>query len=180
MSPTRSAKSPKQATATTPQAVKRAPTPRAKKRLETADSPATQPLSNPKSKTSRAAKLPPKAPAIAPSDVVKKGSSPAKRSQSKSAPIPAAEVPEAMVKVARPTAKRKRTSQPSKPQVQETPAAVDTSDVPMVTSPASVARAPIPEPELWEKDSPVMRRISLLRTRNAQLSEQVHRLKKPA
>ena len=49
----------------------------------------------------------------------------------------------------------------------------------MVTSPASVARVPIPEPELWEQDSPVMRRISLLRTRNAQLSEQVHRLKKP-
>ena len=84
-----------------------------------------------------------------------------------------------MVKVARPTAKRKRTSKPSKPQVQETPVAVDTSDVPMVTSPASVARVPIPEPELWEQDSPVMRRISLLRTRNAQLSEQVHRLKKP-
>jgi hypothetical protein len=33
---------------------------------------------------------------------------------------------------------------------------------------------------LWESDSPVMRRISLLRSRNAQLSEQVQRLKKPA
>lgn len=63
---------------------------------------------------------------------------------------------------------------------QEAPVAVDSSSKPTVTVPSPVPRAPVPEHELWESDSPVMRRISLLRTRNAQLSEQVQRLKKPA
>lgn len=88
-------------------------------------------------------------------------------------------IPAAIAKVVASPAKKKRVKAPSAVQVQETPAAADASQEPMATNLASVARAPIPEPELWEKDSPVMRRISVLRTRNAQLSEQVHRLKKP-
>ena len=75
-------------------------------------------------------------------------------------------------------AKKPRTK--AKPKVQEKPAPVDSSPKPTVTAPEPVTRAPAPEHELWEADSPVMRRISLLRTRNAQLSEQVQRLKKPA
>lgn len=68
----------------------------------------------------------------------------------------------------------------ARPKVQETPTPVDSSSKPTVTAPEPVTRAVLPEHELWEDDSPVMRRISLLRTRNAQLSEQVQRLKKPA
>lgn len=72
----------------------------------------------------------------------------------------------------------------SKPATQDSPAPVDSIPKPTVTAPAPATapapRAPVPEHELWETDSAVMRRISLLRTRNAQLSEQVQRLKKPA
>lgn len=75
-------------------------------------------------------------------------------------------------------AKKVRSKAP--PKVQEKADAVDPSPKPTVTAPPSVARVVLPEHELWETDSPVMRRISLLRTRNAQLSEQVQRLKKPA
>jgi hypothetical protein len=64
--------------------------------------------------------------------------------------------------------------------VQEKPPAADSSSKPTVTVPTPVVRAAPPEHELWESDSPVMQRISLLRARNAQLSEQVQRLKKPA
>jgi hypothetical protein len=64
--------------------------------------------------------------------------------------------------------------------VQEKPTAADSSSKPTVTVPTPVVRAAPPEHELWESDSPVMQRISLLRARNAQLSEQVQRLKKPA
>ena len=82
--------------------------------------------------------------------------------------------------VAVPPSIAKKPSSPAKPQVQEKPSPVDTSSKPTVTVPPPVARAPAPDHELWESDSPVMRRISLLRSRNAQLSEQVQRLKKPA
>lgn len=88
------------------------------------------------------------------------------------APLPAAVVVPASI------AKKSRTK--VKANVQEKPAAVDSSPMPTVTAPAPVSRAPVPEEELWETDSPVMRRISILRSRNAQLSEQIHRLKKPA
>lgn len=77
-------------------------------------------------------------------------------------------------------AKKPRAKAKALPQVQEKPTPVDSSPKPTVTAPPPVTRAPVPEHELWEADSPVMRRISLLRTRNAQLSEQVQRLKKPA
>jgi hypothetical protein len=76
-------------------------------------------------------------------------------------------------------AKKKRVPSPPTPLIQESPVAADASTEPIVAAPSVVVRAPIPEPELWEKDSPVMRRISQLRTRNAQLSAQVLRLKKP-
>lgn len=67
-----------------------------------------------------------------------------------------------------------------KPAVQDSPARVDSSSKPTATVPLSVPRAPVPEHELWEQDSPVMRRISTLRARNAQLSEQIQRIKTPA
>jgi long-chain acyl-CoA synthetase len=103
---------------------------------------------------------------------------PATRKTSRSAKVPAAvSVPAA---VAVPPSIAKKTSAPAKPKVQEKPSPVDTSSKPTVTVPPPVARASAPDHELWESDSPVMRRISLLRTRNAQLSEQVQRLKKPA
>lgn len=86
--------------------------------------------------------------------------------------------PPPVVTVPASIAKKPRTK--TKPKVQESPATVDSSPKPTVTAPVPVPRAPLPEPELWESDSPVMRRIQLLRTRNAQLSEQVQRLKKPA
>ena len=92
------------------------------------------------------------------------------------APVPA---PVAVV-VPASIAKKPRAKVKAPPQVQEKPTPVDSSPKPTVTAPPPVARAAVPEHELWETDSPVMRRISLLRTRNAQLSEQVQRLKKPA
>lgn len=87
------------------------------------------------------------------------------------APPPAVVVPASIAK--KPRAKPRA-------KVQESPAAVDATPKPTVTAPVPVPRAALPEPELWESDSPVMRRIQLLRNRNAQLSEQVQRLKKPA
>lgn len=54
-------------------------------------------------------------------------------------------------------------------------------DSPVVTrkpaAPQVTAQAPLDEKDLWEKDSPVMRRMNLLRARNAQISEQIQRLK---
>lgn len=86
-------------------------------------------------------------------------------------------VPEAVEQAMPASTPKPRAKAPS--EIQESPAAVDASNKPSESVPDPVKRAPIPETELWEKDSPVMRRISLLRTRNAQLSEQVHKLKKP-
>ena len=63
---------------------------------------------------------------------------------------------------------------------QEMPPPADSSFNPTVTMPMPVSRAVVPDHELWESDSPVMQRIILMRARNAQLSEQVQRLKKPA
>jgi hypothetical protein len=105
----------------------------------------------------------------------------AKSTQPKKARSPAPEIhiPATIAKKAAVPPKKKRTKAPEAPPVQETAAAADASSEPKMTVPAAVTRAPIPEPELWEKDSPVMRRISQLRTRNAQLNEQVQRLKKP-
>jgi hypothetical protein len=98
------------------------------------------------------------------------------------APAPAAAAVPVPVAVVVPAsiAKKPRAKAKALPQVQEKPTPVDSSPKPTVTAPPPVTRAPVPEHELWEADSPVMRRISLLRTRNAQLSEQVQRLKKPA
>jgi hypothetical protein len=54
-------------------------------------------------------------------------------------------------------------------------------DSPVVTrkpaAPQVTAQPPLDEKDLWEKDSPVMRRMNLLRARNAQISEQIQRLK---
>ena len=91
-------------------------------------------------------------------------------------PVKAAEP----VAVAVPASIAKKTRAKAKSQAQEKPAVVDSSPKPTAPAPAPVTRATVPEHELWEADSPVMRRISQLRTRNAQLSEQVQRLKKPA
>ena len=44
-------------------------------------------------------------------------------------------------------------------------------------APQVTAQVPLDEKDLWEKDSPVMRRVNLLRARNAQISEQIQRLK---
>jgi hypothetical protein len=63
---------------------------------------------------------------------------------------------------------------------QEEAPSADSSVNPTVTMPMSVSRAEGPEHELWDPDSPVMQRISLLRAHHVQLSEQVQRLKKPA
>lgn len=120
----------------------------------------------PSSLTGKSAPVTPSAPA-------------AKSPRPKTARAPAPAIPASIAKSAEPSSKKKRTKAPLKPQVQESTTAVDTSAESTVTTPPSAPRAPIPEPELWEKDSPVMRRISLLRTRNAQLNEQVLRLKKP-
>ena len=79
-------------------------------------------------------------------------------------------VPASIAKKTRPKAKLK---------TQETPKPADSSPKPTVTAPPAALRAPVPEQELWENDSAVMRRISQLRARNTQLSEQVQRLKKP-
>lgn len=54
-------------------------------------------------------------------------------------------------------------------------------DSPVVTrkpaAPQVTAQPPLDEKDLWEKDSAVMRRMNLLRARNAQISEQIQRLK---
>lgn len=94
-------------------------------------------------------------------------------------PVKSVKAPEPIAVVVPASIARKPRAK-ARPQVQESPASVDSSSKPTVTVPPPVTRAPVPEQELWESDSPVMRRISLLRTRNAQLSEQVQRLKKPA
>jgi hypothetical protein len=119
---------------------------------------------------------PPLAPMLAPTEASPSPANPARAKRVRTqATAPAA--PIAKPKATPP--KKKRVPSPPTPQIQESPVAADASPEPIVAAPSVVARAPIPEPELWEKDSPVMRRISQLRTRNAQLNAQVLRLKKP-
>lgn len=178
MSPSKSPKSPKRASAAVPEAT--TPTPRKRvKSLEPKASERPQTSQRKSPKTAIKSQSPARGAAPISNGSVAQAAAKAKRPTPKKAPVEDPVIPAAIAKAVAAPAKKKRASAAAKPQVQETPVAVDTSDVPMVTSPASVARVPIPEPELWEQDSPVMRRISLLRTRNAQLSEQVHRLKKP-
>ena len=134
-------------------------------------------------KAAKAVKLPTPAKVAAPAKAVKvaavaKTAQPLKPVKSIRSPVPAP-LPASPV-VPASIAKKSRSKAKAKVKVQEKPAAVDASSMPTVTAPPPVSRAPVPEQELWETDSPVMRRISVLRSRNAQLSEQVQRLKKPA
>lgn len=128
--------------------------------------------------TGKSASVTKPAPAAKPGPAAKPVPAP-KSPRPKTARAPAPAIPASIAKSADPAAKKKRTKASITAPVQESPAAVDASAESTVTTPPNLPRAPIPEPELWEKDSPVMRRISLLRTRNAQLNEQVLRLKKP-
>ncbi len=123
--------------------------------------------------------LPPKA---KPEPVKLKTDAPPKKAAAVKLPsssTPSRRVPLPTAVVVPPTIAKKSIAK-VKPKIQEKPIPVDSSSKPTVTVPPPVDLAPPPDHELWETDSPVMRRISLLRSRNAQLNEQVQRLKKPA
>ena len=73
-----------------------------------------------------------------------------------------------------------RVKRPAKKTIESAPLEQEPAS-PVLEIPAEVPPAPLvlKEVDLWEKESPIQQRLSQLRTRNAQLTEQLQRLKPP-
>lgn len=114
----------------------------------------------------------------APPNIQKAATTKAPKVQRVTAPTPAAKTVRTKATLSRPADVPAKTTKPKAPLKGTPTKAVKSTPKARSTAPKTSAKAAAPAEPVWEQDNPVKARIEQLRTRNAQLAEQLQRLQK--